>query len=119
MKSARASIQGDNVVLVAMSVETTVPAANLLAYAKVEGFDWVLAVATPELLRALVDECDRKLANLPATPHFLIHPDGSFSKLAAGAMSREELLRWIATPAAKCPTKANTSRLLDWAMPRF
>ena len=98
---ARASIHSDNVVFVAVSVETTLSTADLRGYAEAEGFDWVFAVATPEMLRALVDEFGRKLANPPATPHFLIHPDGSFSKLATGAMSPEELLRWIATPAAK------------------
>lgn len=101
IKAARTALHDDSVVFVAISIETDLPNSDLAGYAKAEGFDWLFAVATPEMLRALVDEFGRTLANPSATPHFAIYPDGSFSKLETGGMTSEELLSWIKKPAAK------------------
>jgi thiol-disulfide isomerase/thioredoxin len=91
VRAAQASAPED-AVFVALSVETSLSAAQLAQYAEAAGFDWTFAVMTPELLQALVDEFGRAIGNPPATPHFLIASDGSWSELATGIDSPEALL---------------------------
>ncbi|MCA9835269.1 MAG: hypothetical protein KC422_00075 [Trueperaceae bacterium] len=81
-----------NVVFVAVSVEGNLPNETLAAYAEKEGFDLTFAVATPDLLKALIETFDRSIASPPSTPHFVIQPDGSFSDLSTGIHSTEEIL---------------------------
>jgi thiol-disulfide isomerase/thioredoxin len=75
---------GDDVVFIALSVETNLSAADLQTYQAQTGYDMTFAVATPELLAALVSAFGRTVANPPATPHFIIRPDGSLSGLVTG-----------------------------------
>jgi thiol-disulfide isomerase/thioredoxin len=88
-----------NVVFVAISVETDLDPATLGAYSETLGFDWPFAVASPDMLWGLVDEFGRTLANPPATPHFVIRPDGSFTELETGIQTPGELAEWIASSA--------------------
>ncbi len=83
---------GDDVVFVALSVETNVSDAELARYADNEGFDWLFAVATPELLQILADEYGRTIVNPPSTPHFIVRPDGSTTDLVTGIDSPETLV---------------------------
>ncbi len=83
---------GDDVVFVALSVETNVSDAELARYADDEGFDWLFAVATPELLQILADEYGRTIVNPPSTPHFIVRPDGSTTDLVTGIDSPETLV---------------------------
>lgn len=84
VKAAKQQLAGDDVVFVALSVETNIDDATLASYADGGGFDWLFAVATPEMLEQLVDEFGRAIANPPATPHFVIRPDGTYTELATG-----------------------------------
>ena len=86
---------GDDVVFVALSVETTISAAELATYAQNQGFDFHFAVMTPEFLQALAAEFGQTIANPPATPHFVINPDGSFTSLSTGIETADELLAKI------------------------
>lgn len=86
---------GEDVVVVGISVETDLPSERLAQYAAENGFDWPFAVASPEFLQALVDTFGRTVANPPATPHFVIWPDGSHSELLTGARSADELVRLL------------------------
>jgi thiol-disulfide isomerase/thioredoxin len=86
---------GDDVVFVALSVETTISAAELATYAQNQGFDFHFAVMTPEILQALAAEFGQSIANPPATPHFVINPDGSFTSLSTGIETADELLAKI------------------------
>ena len=94
VREARAAAP-DDAVFVALSVETTLSAAQLAQYADAAGFDWTFAVMTPELLQALVDEFGRTIGNPPSTPHFLIASDGSWSELTTGIDSPQALLAQI------------------------
>lgn len=92
VQQARAQLPGDDVVFVALSVETTISPEDLAQYADNLGFDWTFAVMSPELLQALADEFGRTVTNPPSTPHFVIRADGSVSELVTGIQSAEEIV---------------------------
>ncbi len=94
MREAKAQL-GDDVVFVGLSLETTLPAADLARYAQDNGFDWTYAVMSEELLIGLADEFGRSITSAPSTPHFIIRPDGSFSELSTGIHSAEEIIAQI------------------------
>ncbi len=83
---------GGGVVFVALSVEGNLPNEALAQYAEREGFDFTFAVATPELIQALVAEFGRPVTSPPSTPHFIIRPDGATTDLKTGFETPEELL---------------------------
>lgn len=96
VNEAKAQLGEDsNVVFVALSVEGNIPAETLAAYAEKEGFDLIFAVATADLLKALIDEFGRTIASPPSTPHFIIQADGNFSALMTGLHSAEEVLAML------------------------
>jgi len=92
VKAAKAQLGDGDVVFVALSVETTLEASALAGYADEHGFDWVFAVATPDLLQQLAGDFGQTIANPPATPHFVISPDGTVSELTTGIESAEAIL---------------------------
>jgi len=92
VREAKARLESEEVVFVALSVETTLPPEALARYADERGFDWTFAVMTPELLRALASEFGRVVSSPPSTPHFVIHPDGSTSELLTGLKAPDEIL---------------------------
>ena len=83
---------GDDVVFVALSVEGKLPNEALAQYAEKQGFDFTFAVATPELVQALVAAFGRPITSPPSTPHFIIRPDGTTTELATGFETPEALL---------------------------
>jgi thiol-disulfide isomerase/thioredoxin len=96
VKEASNELAGDDVVLVALSVETTIDDTTLANYADSAGFDWLFAVITPELLVELADEFGRSIANPPATPHFIIRADGTTTDLVTGIEPAAQILSQIA-----------------------
>ena len=92
VKDAKAQLGNSDVVFVALSVETTLEATALAGYADEHGFDWVFAVATPDLLQQLAGDFGQTIANPPATPHFIISPDGTVSELTTGIENAEAIL---------------------------
>ncbi len=94
VSAARAQF-GDDVVFVGLSVETTISNDDLKAYTDSTGFDWVFAVATPELLQELVALYGQTITNPPSTPHFIIRPDGSTTDLVTGIEGVEEIVTQI------------------------
>jgi thiol-disulfide isomerase/thioredoxin len=92
VKSAAASANPETTVFVAISVETDLDPATLAQYADDNGFDWTFAVATPEMVQALAETFGQTIANPPATPHFLVLPDGAHGDLVTGFESGDEIL---------------------------
>jgi hypothetical protein len=86
---------GDDVVFIGLSLETNLPPGDLAAYARDNGFDWTYAVMTVDLLDQLADQFGRSITSAPSTPHFIIRPDGSFSDLATGIHSADEIIAEI------------------------
>jgi hypothetical protein len=95
VKDARAQLAGDDVVFVALSVETTIDDATLATYADEAGFDWLFAVLSPELLQELAGEFGQTIANPPSTPHFVIRPDGTVYSFRTGIESAEQIVDQI------------------------
>ncbi|MCA9896581.1 MAG: TlpA family protein disulfide reductase [Anaerolineales bacterium] len=85
----------EDVVFVGLSVETTLSGEELASYTDENGFDWIFAVVTPEMLVSLADSFGQTVTNPPSTPHFIIRPDGSTTDLTTGFESPEELLQSI------------------------
>ena len=94
VRSAREQL-GENVIFVALSVETNISSADLAAYADTNSFEWHFAVMTPELLGELVNAFGRTISNPPSTPHFIIRPDGTVSALTTGIESASEIVARI------------------------
>jgi thiol-disulfide isomerase/thioredoxin len=95
VKAAKAELAADDVVFIGLSVETTIADATLASYADGAGFDWLWAVVTPEMLQALAGEFGQTIANPPATPHFIIRPDGSTTDLITGIEPAEQIVAQI------------------------
>ncbi len=76
---------------VSLSVGESIADSDLASYADREGFGWIFAIATPEMLAELTNAFGRSALTPPSTPHFLIYPDGSDSGLKTGPESTEDL----------------------------
>jgi major membrane immunogen (membrane-anchored lipoprotein) len=95
VQAARSQLNNEDVVFVALSVETNISDAELAQYTEDTGFDWIFAVATPGLLDELVSIHGRSIINPPSTPHFIIRPDGTTTELVTGIESPDQLITQI------------------------
>jgi peroxiredoxin len=93
VRDVHAQLDPERYVFVGLSVETDLPRAALANYADEQGWPWTFAVMSPELLQELSGTFGLTVANPPATPHFLIGPDGSTSALSTGIHSADALIR--------------------------
>jgi cytochrome oxidase Cu insertion factor (SCO1/SenC/PrrC family) len=98
VQAARAQL-GDDVVFVALSVEPNIGNEALVKYADETGFDWTFAAMPPELLQALAATFGQTVANPPATPHFIIRPDGSVTDLATGIKAPDVIVAAVVAAA--------------------
>ncbi len=94
VSQARAQLgDSEDVVFVALSVETNIGNGDLANYTEETGFDWTFAIASPEMLVSLVESFGQAITSPPSTPHFIIRPDGSTTELTTGFESPEEILQ--------------------------
>ena len=100
VKVAVANADPDQVAFLALSVEAGLDAAALAAYADQNEFSWRFAVVTPEMLQALAETFGPTVANPPATPHFIVRPDGSYTELTTGFSSSDTILANLAAVIA-------------------
>jgi hypothetical protein len=91
--------RGD-IVLVALSSEVGLPREDLAAYADSNGFSFIFAVMSDEMLRAMVEDLGQDVAVPPATPHLIVGPDGTIGELRTGVSSPEDLLAFFAEAQA-------------------
>ncbi len=89
------TVSARDVVFVALSVEPNIGDAALAAYAADTGYDLVFAAMPAELLQALAAEFGQTIANPPATPHFVIQPDGTAGALVTGIQPVEAVLAQV------------------------
>ena len=94
VQAARAQL-GDDVVFVTLSVEPNIGNEALVQYTVETGFDWTFAAMPPEMLQALAGIFGQTVANPPATPHFIIRPDGSFTELVTGIEGAEAIVEAV------------------------
>lgn len=80
-------------VVIALSVETELSAADIATYADDEGFGNIrFAVMTPEFLAAIADALGTSSINPPSTPHFVIDPTGVVGPLVTGFESADQIV---------------------------
>jgi cytochrome oxidase Cu insertion factor (SCO1/SenC/PrrC family) len=91
VKAARQQLD-DQHVFVALSVETNISPEAVAKYTNDQGFDWVFAVMTPEMLKQLTDQFGLTVANPPSTPHFMIRPDGTVTDLSTGIKGADAIV---------------------------
>jgi thiol-disulfide isomerase/thioredoxin len=92
VSSAYTQLNADQFVFVALSVETNITAGDLAQYADGNGFGWLFAVMTPEMLSELTTTFGRTITNPPSTPHFVIRPDGTTTGLITGIESGSQIV---------------------------
>ena len=85
----------EEVVFLALSVEGNLPARRLVSYAESNGWTWTFAVATTDLLIALVDSFGHTVTNPSATPHFLISSEGVTGSLSTGLVGPEDIVTYV------------------------
>ena len=95
VKEAMARADGDHYVFVGISVEGNLPDETLAAYARRWNFPLKFAVATPELVAALIADYGREVTIPPSTPHFLVRFDGTVTGLNLGFKSPDEILKFV------------------------
>lgn len=95
VKEAMARADADQYVFIAISVEGNLPDETLAAYALRWNFPLKFAVATPELLAALITDYGREVTVPPSTPHFLVRFDGTLTGLNLGFKSPDEILKFL------------------------
>jgi thiol-disulfide isomerase/thioredoxin len=86
------NLDADRHVVIAISVETDLPAEDLARYADNSNLDWIFSVASPEVLKAIVDEFGRDAIVPPSTPHVIVNPDGTASDLLTGLKGPDEIV---------------------------
>ena len=79
-------------VVVAISIETQLAPEDLAKYAENSDFDWIFSVASPELLKAIVDAFGRDAVVPSITPHVIVYPDGTAGDLQTGGSSPEDII---------------------------
>ena len=92
VKNAIPLLEGDRHVVITLSVETELPPEELKAYADKGGYEWLFAVASEDMVKAIVDEFGRSVMVPPSTPHFYVFPDGTFSELKTGGEDAESIV---------------------------
>jgi len=75
---------GDAAISIAIDVDLNEDEDILRRHTQTHEFDWRYAVATPELVRALVDEFGTSIINPPSVPMFLIDKEGGVHLLHFG-----------------------------------
>ncbi|HET8985956.1 MAG TPA: hypothetical protein VFN03_09375 [Trueperaceae bacterium] len=95
VKEAMARADEDAYVFVGISVEGNLPDETLAEYARRWNFPLKFAVATPDLLAALIANYGRDVTVPPSTPHFLVRFDGTVTGLNLGFKSPDEILKYV------------------------
>jgi thiol-disulfide isomerase/thioredoxin len=96
VNDAKQQLASDDVVFIALSVETNLSDGDLASYADGEGFDLTFAVLSPDLLRELAGVFGQTVSNPPSTPHFIVRPDGTTTELVTGIEPAGDIISQIA-----------------------
>jgi hypothetical protein len=79
-------------VMISISIETGLAPKDLAKYAENSDFDWMFSVASPEMLKAIVDVFGRDALVPSITPHVIVYPDGTTGSLRTGGASPEDIV---------------------------
>ena len=90
--AAKKQLANNNIVYVALSVESDLAPAKLAKYAANTKYDLQFAVLNAKGLKAFSDAFGRSALNPPSTPHFIIRPDGTNTELSTGFETADVLV---------------------------
>ncbi len=90
--TAAEELDPDQFIFITISVETEISADDLARYADDATFDWRFSVATPDALRAIVDEFGRESILPPSVPHVIVNPDGTYGELRTSYSKPDEIV---------------------------
>lgn len=94
---AELGADASNYVFISLSVEPNDNDTIIAEYAERNEFAWLFAVATPDMVLALVEQYGRTITSPPSTPHFILGPAGTASDLSTGRHSSKEIREQLAT----------------------
>jgi len=100
IKDVVGELSPDEYVIFSLSVETTLLPEDLGEYANRHEFGWNFAVASDELLMALVQQFGRSVSSPPSVPHFTISADGTAGNFSTGSKTGEQFLALVRGAAA-------------------
>lgn len=83
---------GDEFVSISLDVDPNESEEKVKEHLKRNGFDWLYAIAPPELTKLLMDEFGTVIVNAPSAPVVLISEDGDARLLERGVKSAEKLM---------------------------
>jgi len=86
---------GDEFVSISLDVDPNESEEKVKEHLKRNGFDWLYAIAPPELTKLLMDEFGTVIVNAPSAPVVLISEDGDARLLGRGVKSAEKLMAEI------------------------
>jgi thiol-disulfide isomerase/thioredoxin len=92
VEAARKQLNSDQYVFVGLSVAENVDNATLAKYVDSQGWNFIFAVAPEPLLQGMVNAFGRTVVTPPSTPHFIIRPNGTLSKIFTGSHTADELI---------------------------
>jgi hypothetical protein len=81
----------DDFISVGLDIDLNESAEQLKGHAERNGFDWIYAVATPDVARAISDLYGVNFLNPPSTPMLIIDRHGQVHPLPFGIKSAAEL----------------------------
>ena len=82
---------GDEFVSITLDVDPNESEEQVREHLKRNGFDWLYAVAPPELTKLLINEFGTIIVNAPSAPVVLIDENGDARLLGRGVKSAEKL----------------------------
>ena len=95
LRSAKADLGDEDYVYVSLANDPNLSTNDLVDYADRQGFDWIFAASTPEIIRDLASRYGREILVTPTMVHFVLRPDGSISEMYSGAPSPQQLAQEI------------------------
>lgn len=81
----------DDFISLGLDIDPKENASGLAAYTSKNGFDWIYAVATPEVYREIAELYGPQFVNPPSTPVLIIDRHGVAHPLPFGIKSAEDL----------------------------
>lgn len=86
---------GDKVVNVTLDVDPNESEEKVRSHVERNGFDWLYAVAPPEMTKSLIDQFGTVIVNAPSAPVVLICENGSARLLGRGVKSADKLSKEV------------------------
>ncbi|MBA3531077.1 MAG: hypothetical protein H0T73_04050 [Ardenticatenales bacterium] len=85
----------EDVVSVALDIDINETTELLISHTERNGFDWLYAIAPPDLSRAIGEDFGQQFLNPPNAPMLLVRPDNSIVPLPFGVKEAADLAAFV------------------------